>query len=269
MLLSLFLNLLEREMARVKTVLLIILTQSSIIIAHQPIMDMAPRWNGGYGIQLRYERFGSDKFINGSNSLNRILHETMWLEGVFTWTRSKRITFKLPFYQITDGNEIDNYIGGLILALPLKKYSNFNQHTQNFGITPQLQLPNINSKTSDKSQFGGGLSVSYSSETFSSYQLYDIYLWNYNEKDPMLGFDVNLGIHPYHNNSSNSGFFAIWDVTAKWTQGSTTILSGPVLMPYYQNIIARLEVKFPLIENGEYSQFSRGLTINAGIGFVF
>ena len=40
-------------------------------------------------------------------------------------------------------------------------------------------------------------------------------------------------------------------------------------MPYYQNIMARLEIKHHLIENGEYSQFLRELTINAGISFVF
>ena len=40
-------------------------------------------------------------------------------------------------------------------------------------------------------------------------------------------------------------------------------------MPYRQNVMARLEVKFPVVENGKSTQLSRGLTINTGIGFVF
>jgi len=34
-------------------------------------------------------------------------------------------------------------------------------------------------------------------------------------------------------------------------------------------MMARLEVKFPVVENGKHTQLSRGLTINTGIGFVF
>jgi hypothetical protein len=40
-------------------------------------------------------------------------------------------------------------------------------------------------------------------------------------------------------------------------------------MPYYQNIMARLEVKFPVVENDEESDLPQGITINTGIGFVF
>ena len=91
----------------------------------------------------------------------------------------------------------------------------------------------------------------------------------YNEKDPLLGLDINLGIHPYHDNATNTGLFAIWDVTARWQESSTTIQTGPVFMPYCKNIMARAEVKFPVIENGKRPQLSKGLFMNVGIGFVF
>jgi hypothetical protein len=253
-------------MMKVKTIFVMILIHAASLNAHQPVMDMAPRWNGGYGIQFRYERFDSKK-IKTSNSVDQFLQETLWAEGVYTWNRAKRITFKLPFHRMISDSKIDHYTGDLILALPLKKYSNFKQRTQNFGLTPQIQLPLGNIKTGG--QLGGGLSLSYSSESFAFYQLHDLYFWIYDEKKPMLGFDLNLGIHPIHNNSSNSGLFAMWDVTAKWTEASTTILSGPVLVPYYQNIMARLEIKFPVIENGKKGHILRGPTFNVGLGFVF
>ena len=72
----------------------------TMVFAHQPVMDMAPRWNGGYGFQVRYERFGSDRTIHEQNILSSYFQQTYWLEGVYTWHRAKRITFKLPYHMI-------------------------------------------------------------------------------------------------------------------------------------------------------------------------
>jgi hypothetical protein len=91
----------------------------------------------------------------------------------------------------------------------------------------------------------------------------------YSEKDPLLGLDINLGIHPFHDNATNTGLFAIWDLTARWQEFSTTIQTGPVIMPYRQNVIAGGEVKFPVIETGKSPQLLKGLFMNVGIGFVF
>ena len=72
----------------------------ALVFAHQPVMDMAPRWNGGYGFQVRYERFGSDRTIHEQDILSSYFQQTYWLEGVYTWHRAKRITFKLPYHMI-------------------------------------------------------------------------------------------------------------------------------------------------------------------------
>ena len=241
--------------------------------AHQPVMDMAPRWNGGYGFQVRYESFGSDRTINDKDVLSSYYQQTFWLEGVYTWNRSKRITFKLPYHKIEDKDAdvigTSNSLGDIIVAVPLKKYSNFKRSTQNIGFTPQLRLPLGNKKTNNNGHLGAGVSLAYSLESFSFYQMYDIFGWVYDDKDAQLGLDINVGIHPYHNNKTNTGIFLIWDLTGRWEENSTTLLSGPVLMPYRQNMMARLEVKFPMIENGKSTQLSRGITINTGIGFVF
>ena len=159
--------------------------------------------------------------------------------------------------------------GDLILAVPLKKYTNYKRRTQNFGFTPQIRIPLNEEKTSASGYLGGGISLSYSSESFSFYQLYDVFGWIYNEKDPLLGLDINLGIHPYHDNTSNTGLFVMWDVTGRWQETSTRILTGPVFMTYRQNIMVRLDVKLPMVENGKKTQLSKGLFMNVGIGLVF
>ena len=70
--------------------------------ADQPVMDMAPRWEKGYGMQIRQEYYGSSKLLDGNNKidnplgLERYVSKT-WLEGVYTFNRSVRTTFKLPF----------------------------------------------------------------------------------------------------------------------------------------------------------------------------
>ena len=68
------------------------------LLAHQPVMDMAPRWSGGYGFQIRNE-FSPD------------VSSTNWLEGVYTRSREKRITFKIP---LEDGKTLR----APIIALP-------------------------------------------------------------------------------------------------------------------------------------------------------
>ena len=69
--------------------------------AHQPVMDMAPRWEGGYGFQVRHTYRYSDKLILKDDKLSNPLGferkvHTTWLEGVYTFERSKRITVKIP-----------------------------------------------------------------------------------------------------------------------------------------------------------------------------
>ena len=56
----------------------------SILVAHQPVMDMAPRWASGWGFQFRYETLGSDKILNGEDSNEGLSYyrKTTWLEGV-------------------------------------------------------------------------------------------------------------------------------------------------------------------------------------------
>ena len=79
-----------------------------VVLGHQPVMDMAPRWAGGWGFQFRYETLGSNKLLDGRYSNAGLSHyrNTTWFEGVYTWKRSIRATFKLPYHQIKNEKQL-------------------------------------------------------------------------------------------------------------------------------------------------------------------
>ena len=107
--------------------------------ADQPIMNMMPRWDGGYGFQVLAEhthrsdlKQGDDTIASGFTEDITQLH----FQGVYTWDRSVRLTFKLP-YTVDARREVlgengekvvqhDEGIGDLTLALPLKRYFNLD-----------------------------------------------------------------------------------------------------------------------------------------------
>lgn len=199
--------------------------------AHQPIMDMAPRWSGGYGLQTRFEHFDDETVT--------------WLEGVYTWDRSVRATFKLPYQ--------DGEIGDLILGVPLKKYSNDGAKTSNWSVTPSVQLP-----TGDDGEWDTGLSLSYSSETPSFYQLYDLYSWG-----DRTGLDINAG---FAFPGKGSGTFALWDISMLTSRDGDRVQTGPVFVHFRKNVMFRAEYKALVYERD--SNWSGGF-FNVGIGIVY
>ena len=288
----------------------VLLFSSVIASAHQPVMDMAPRWEEGYGFQIRQEYYGSDKLMEGDSvidnplGLKRYVHKT-WLEGVYTFDRARRVTFKLPYiYQSRTKNigdvgvkQSNHGFGDLIVGIPLKHYKNFKAHTSNFGITPSLRIP-IGSNRGDFPISDGsldvGVSISYSAEgyplksypTLEIYQLYDLFYWKNNKgkrgmrEGDEIGFDMNIGIHPYHNDVTNTGVFLLWDVTARYHQnpnsanltsasGGSRIQTGPILVLYKNNLMFRSEYKYPLYEKTRNISNSYGHEFNIGIGITF
>ncbi len=270
---------------------------SRSILAHQPVMDMAPRWEDGYGFQIRYENYGSSKLLNGDSEIantnnDKFSIKKTWYEGVYTFDKSKRITFKLPYIEkskTTSGvKETNDGFGDLTLAMPLKKYKNKGAFTSNLGLTPQIRIPTGETAGNLPISDGStdlGLSVSYSTETPKFYSLYDLFYW-FNGKGDRgmndgneLGLDINLGYHPIHNNVTNSGLFIMWDITARKQEqgyglngtinGGSRIHTGPVLVLYKDNVMFRAEYKIPLYEYFENQGLSRGDEINIGIGITF
>ena len=93
-----------------------------------------------------------------------------------------------------------------------------------------------------------------------------------------VGLDVNIGLHPYHNNLHNMGIFVMGDLSARYegrgndtlgTTGGKRISLGPVLVGYWNNVMLRGEVKFPVYENVRGTQVGRGIDFNLGIGVTF
>lgn len=270
--------------------------------AHQPVMDMAPRWEKGYGFQIRHENYGSDKLMDGDSEianllgLERYVRKT-WFEGVYTFDRSKRVTFKIPY---VDQDRVKNIsgvgvkqessgIGDLILGIPLKHYINQGAGTQNFSFTPSLRVPTGSSSGDFPISDGSwdvGLSFSHSYESPKWYTLVDLFYWinTEGERDMhegnTLGLDVNLGYHPYHDNATDFGVFVMWDVTARHNDdpnvatlttasGGQRVQTGPVVVLYKDNIMFRSEYKYPLYENTSNISNLHGHEFNLGIGITF
>lgn len=211
--------------------LLPLLLVGEFALAHQPVMDMAPRWSQGYGLQTRVEHFDSQT--------------TTWLEGIYTFDRSVRATFKLPY---TNGK-----IGDLILGMPLKKYHNDGARTSNWSITPSVQLP-----TGQEGEWDAGVSLSYSAETPSFYQLYDLYTWG-----DRTGLDINAG---FAFPGKSRGLFALWDITALHEKRGERVHTGPVFVLFRKNMMLRAEFKAQVHKQGVSDI---GNYISFGIGLVY
>jgi|LWDU01.1.fsa_nt_gi hypothetical protein len=275
---------------------------STFVFAHQPVMDMAPRWEDGYGFQLRYENYGSDELMDGESEianplgLERFVDKT-WLEGVYTFDRSIRATFKLPYIDQSRTKNINGIgvhqtnsgFGDLILGLPLKHYRNKKAFTDNFSFTPSIRIPTGSSSGDFPISDGSvdfGLSFSYSSESPKYYTMIDLYYW-FNTKGESemhegdeLALDINLGYHPYHSNKTNTGVFTMLDITARYNDdpSSTTFTTasggqrvqiGPVLVLYKDNIMFRTEYKHLVYEKTSGISNSRSSEFMLGLGITF
>ena len=96
--------------------------------------------------------------------------------------------FKLPFIGQIRTKAINGVgvkqknsgVSDLIIGLPLKKYINRGSETSNWGFTPSLRLP-TGSHSGDYPLSDGswdlGLGLSYSTESFKFYSLYDLFYW--------------------------------------------------------------------------------------------
>ncbi len=268
--------------------------------AHQPVMDMAPRWQGGWGFQVRNEYRFSDELLSGDSDVSNPQGRerkvnTTWLEGVYTFKRELRLTAKIPWLEqsrvsVVNGaavKQTGSGIGDSILGLQIKHYYNREASTGNFGLTPSIRIPT--GGTSGAYPVGDGswdvgLSASFSAEMAHLYQFYDVFYWYNSEgnrginRGDDVGLDVNIGVHPYHNNRYNMGLFVMGDLSARYegrgndtagTTGGKRISLGPVLVGYWNNLMLRTEVKFPVYESVRGTQVGRGIDFNVGLGVTF
>ena len=273
---------------------------ASSAFAHQPVMDMAPRWSGGSGFQVRQEYEITDEVLDGRSKAANVFNRsrrvrTTWFEGVYTFQREARVTFKLPWIDhettsLRGGlpvRESGRGFGDLVIGVPLKRYQNERGKTRNFGLTPSLRLPTGDTGDSfpvSDGSWDAGLSFSYSSENRDFYQLWEVFYWSNGagrrgiNRGDEVGRDINLGLHPYHDVNTRSGIFTMMDISARYegrgqdttgVSGGRRITAGPVLVWYRGNFMVRGEVHFPIHERYRATQFSRGVRVNFGAGFAF
>lgn len=268
--------------------------------AHQPVMDMAPRWEEGYGFQVREEYRSSDKLLDGDSEIDNPLGRdrrvsTTWFEGIYTFRREIRFSFKWPWIDqsrvvVKEGKAVRQEgrgPGDLILGLPLKYYQNWEGGTHNFGFTPSIRLP-TGRTTGDFPPGDGstdvGFSLSYSREAAKLYHFYDVFYWTNTrgrkgiDEGDELGFDGNIGIHPYHNNLHNAGVFLMMEARARHQlrgrdrggiTGGTRLSLAPALVFYWHGAMLRAEYHFPVYERRSGVQVSHGQELNIGIGITF
>ena len=290
----------RRRLQTFATALLIALAVPATGHAHQPVMDMAPRWQGGFGFQVRNVQRSSnslrsgDKKVANAESRKRQVNTT-WLEGVYTFKRELRLTAKIPWVEQKrvrnpGGGAIaqtGSGVGDSILGFQFKHYFNRAKSTGNVGLTPSIRLPT--GTTSDDYPVGDGswdigISTSFSTETFFVYQFYDLFYWHNTKgerginRGDEVGLDVNIGIHPYHDNHRNLGIFLMGDLSVRHegrgndtggATGGSRISLGPVVVGYWNNLMFRTDVKFPVYQYARGTQLDRGIEINVGMGVAF
>lgn len=273
---------------------------ASPAVSHQPVMDMAPRWEGGFGFQLRNETRFTDRLRSEDNQVANVGNRerfvnTTWLEGIYTFKREVRATIKIPWVvqrrDVLRGGRVQEIsgsgLGDIVLAVPLRKYWNLSSSTMNVGLTPQLRVPTGSTSESDPAGDGSwdfGISASISTENFRWYTLVDVFWWKNTDgvrdidQGDQVGIDANFGYHVYHDNERNWGGFVMLDVEARYegrghdvggTTGGTRLTLGPVLVAYWDNWMLRADVKLPIYERVFDLQFARGPVMNVGLGVTF
>ncbi len=278
------------------------LAGAGLLSARQPVMDMVPRWAGGWGFQYFHEfRMAEDLFSGASEVANpdglRKEIRTSWLEGVYTFDRARRITFKMPYLDqervaLVGGTPVTQRghgLGDIVVATPLKRYTNLPGLTYNFGVTPQLRLP-TGKTTADYPVGDGswdpGLSVSFSSESARWYHLYDLTYWKNTRgsagmrKGDELMFDINIG-RAFPFQERHSSVFVMLDVQSRWmdrdrtstSSGGESVSVGPMLMYVklydWGTMAVRAEYRLPVYERWNGTQTGNEQRFALGIGFAF
>lgn len=287
-----------------KPALALLILAPSVAIAHQPVMDMAPRWSGGYGFQTRYESVTSGGLELDGRSVDNPLglkstSRINWFEGVYTFHRSFRVTFKLPYEHrnkrfLKDGQLKEagaSGLGDMILTFPIKRYRNYMTHTDNLAFNPSIILPT--GKTEGDVPLGRGtvdygLSLSYAREAVKTFGLWDLWSKLHTKgsdgkvKGNLVGFDMNVGLYPYQDSKKQIATLLLWGTHLRQqfkgrlasglpddNTGGLKLEMAPIFVVLYKNLAFRVEAYFPVYRRLNGTQLVNDYRFNAGIGITF
>jgi hypothetical protein len=273
---------------------------SPISFADQPVMNEAPRWSGGWGFQVRHLHRSSDKLLEGDDEVSNPLDldrrvDTTWLEGVYTFDRSKRITVKIPWVDQRRTTNVggqavrqhSNGLGDIIIGTPLRKYINYKSWTSNFSLTPSIKLPTGEKAGSYPISDGStdlGLSLSYSAESPKWFGSVDFFRWfnlhgrNNQHQGNETGIDLTLGMIVYHNGKTSSGAQIQMDMGYRHKEDGFSLagnnagdrlMIGPAFNFFRGPFYFRTVYSFPVYEYAQTQSVSYGHEWDVGIGVVF
>ena len=261
-----------------------LLSPLSCLQADQPIMNMMPRWDGGYGFQVRAEHTHRSDLKQGSRTVGSGFTEDiskMHLEGVYTWDRSIRMTFKLPYIvdarrEVLDASnnkvvQHDSGIGDLTVALPLKHYFNLAARSGSWTLAPQIRVPlgkkNEAYEVANR-VWGTGLSLGYETETYNWFFATSASIWVFEKEEPAeWSYSLDLGWNARDNMQ------LLIETDLKWDDDSAfTLSTGPALYwRWSDHVHTRIEWKHDIVSkvSTHKADHGNGDRISIGVGFVF
>ena len=256
----------------------------SLVNADQPIMNMMPRWDGGYGFQVRAEHVHRSDLKQGKDAVGLGFTEDLTqlhLESVYTWDRSIRLTAKLPYVAEARrevlgavGQKVvqrDDGIGDLTLALPLKYYFNLDARTGSWTLAPQLRIPL--GKEDDEFEvwdgvWGSGFSLGYETETYHWFFATSAGFWIFEQPEPAeWTYSLDLGWN------AREDMQILWESDLSWDDENKFFLSaGPALYwRWNDKTHIRIEWKHDFVSRvtSDRPDHGNGDRFSAGVGFVF
>ena len=261
-----------------------ILAMPTLVNADQPIMNMMPRWDGGYGFQLISEHLHRRDLKQGDRVIGPGFTEDinkLNLEAVYTWDRSIRMTFKLPYIsdarreQIGLGGEkeVQEYegLGDITMALPLKRYFNLAARSGSWSLIPHIRIPcgkKANGYQDPDRAWGTGLSIGYETETYDWLFSSSANVWVFEKEVPSeWGLSLDLGW------KARDGVALLIETDIKRDdEGAFLLSSGPALYwRWSDQVHTRIEFKHDFISEVSTREpdHANGDTLRFGIGFVF
>ena len=270
------------------------------VFADEPIMNMMPRWSGGWGFQFVHEyRHESDLLLGRTKKYPGFTEDVhlLHLQGVYTWGEipfgslgniNTRLTAKLPYVldarrEMPDGlggkkNEKDHGIGDLTLALPLKKYDGSTSWT----FKPMLAVPLVGDDEYEvyDNEWGYGLGLGYQTETPKFSFGMDTSGWLYHENEPFeshSSIDIGYRLYRYDpevKQDEDKGAI-LWETDFHYEDdGSETLSAGPAFYWRFdkknsEGVHMRLEWKHDFYDRQGVLDHGNGSTFKFGIGFVF
>jgi len=248
-------------------------------------MNMMPRWDEGFGFQIVQEYRHESALLDGKTEVGNGLSETAHLthlEGVYTWDRSIRLTFKLPYVIDAERELLDHLgnvytqsyqgLGDLTLALPLKHYFNEYGASGSWTFAPQIRVPLGERKPNEYSipdrVWGLGLSFGYERETPLTFINTGLGIWLFETSEPNeVSANLDLGW-----NFHTRGQLLLETDLLMDSDGARTLSTGTALYWRVTDLVhTRAEIKWDIYDDQGNRELDHGngYTAKIGLGFVW